>query len=864
MVKKQGLIGLYSGRKINELAKKKGKITRTQTALNAQKQIIKKYGKVVEGAKYSHKGKGNWIKYSLVNDRKRTGKTTDDIKEWRRKPNQLDFKGIDTKGSKGKSGIATPTKTRRKITVKRTQKPKIGQGYIIFEKQKYSGKGWSIEKFQTGGKAFDTRKEAVDLKNKLQNMSSGFDYKAIKFGSDEYKTLTKVPSTKLAISQLKMGSSPKGRNVKKVIPTNKPALKTVPKKPTPLKGKISLDKLKSNNVLSKRRGKIRPEKGIKVELGKESGYRQNANIVGNTITVTCYKGYKKLYSYKLKISEWESVFRTKDDPYYWMNNLLKSKTPDKFKDVYNSISYYQINAVEKAYRVYLSRLSDKKPHAKLKKEPGTFEYFGKKLSAGKYKSDFANMKNNVMEALKKAYPDTLFLFEARGWYATSITVYWTGKPTKTEIRKLGLGIGKDFMSWGQESRSVYYEKVTAEKFRNMLNAFEKNKPLKTKYKVSYSRRLKDSDLKAPKPVVKMPTTIPKKIPKTVPKKTLKGRPKKAMQPVRSPVLKRGKQKPRIYKGFVVTGNTYPLKNTIKSMGGKWNPDEGGWVVPASSSKQINALKKEKGLKISAIKTEENVFRRLTEAERLDLRKAKYEKKADRWNKSASTKGKESNRLYEESHNLVKDIPFGQPILVGHHSERAHRNRLDKSWNKMGKSFKLGEEAEEKSRKASIISRVAEDLGSVSDLKGRIAKKKQELNRARNKIAKGYNYHQEEKNILADIKSMEERLPREALEKPTYGINMKMLAGNKLKPLVGVTSVAKRYHNKNLSGGNFAIELRKGNVDGELHGYHNPDGIVTNLTFGAIYGGRGATIISKENYKEFTIDKLANILKKAFK
>lgn len=38
--------------------------------------------------------------------------------------------------------------------------------------------------------------------------------------------------------------------------------------------------------------------------------------------------------------------------------------------------------------------------------------------------------------------------------------------------------------------------------------------------------------------------------------------------------------------------------------------------------------------------------------------------------------------FTHAHNLVKDIPFGQPILVGHHSEKRHRRTLERSDNAM--------------------------------------------------------------------------------------------------------------------------------------------------------------------------------------
>jgi len=90
------LIGLYSGRDI-VARKANGKmLTRTQTAASAYNAITKKYGDIIASAKYFHRGKGNWVRYSITNDRKRTGKTTNDIKKWRASPQKLDYEGKDT------------------------------------------------------------------------------------------------------------------------------------------------------------------------------------------------------------------------------------------------------------------------------------------------------------------------------------------------------------------------------------------------------------------------------------------------------------------------------------------------------------------------------------------------------------------------------------------------------------------------------------------------------------------------------------------------------------------------------------------------------------------------------------------------
>jgi hypothetical protein len=62
-----------------------------------------------------------------------------------------------------------------------------------------------------------------------------------------------------------------------------------------------------------------------------------------------------------------------------------------------------------------------------------------------------------------------------------------------------------------------------------------------------------------------------------------------------------------------------------------------------------------------------------------------ERRAERRQEWAAKAETRATAAYNHSHNLVKDIPLGQPILVGHHSEGAHRRTLDRSWNALGKS-----------------------------------------------------------------------------------------------------------------------------------------------------------------------------------
>ena len=83
-------------------------------------------------------------------------------------------------------------------------------------------------------------------------------------------------------------------------------------------------------------------------------------------------------------------------------------------------------------------------------------------------------------------------------------------------------------------------------------------------------------------------------------------------------------------------------------------------------------------------------------EKVEARKEYYEKKA------AAARA-ESRARWDGSSKMASRIPFGQPILVGHHSERADRAYRDRI-------FKTGEKAYEAGKKADYYEEKAEATG----------------------------------------------------------------------------------------------------------------------------------------------------------
>lgn len=80
---------------------------------------------------------------------------------------------------------------------------------------------------------------------------------------------------------------------------------------------------------------------------------------------------------------------------------------------------------------------------------------------------------------------------------------------------------------------------------------------------------------------------------------------------------------------------------------------------------------------------------------------KKQSKIDRYKELAEKNKNEASALWDQGNKMASVIPFGQPILVGHHSENRDRNYRNKIDNKFRKSIEIEEKAtyyEEKAEK----------------------------------------------------------------------------------------------------------------------------------------------------------------------
>ncbi|MFC1502801.1 DUF3560 domain-containing protein [Pseudomonadota bacterium] len=117
---------------------------------------------------------------------------------------------------------------------------------------------------------------------------------------------------------------------------------------------------------------------------------------------------------------------------------------------------------------------------------------------------------------------------------------------------------------------------------------------------------------------------------------------------------------------------------------------------------------------------------------------RLEAKKDRLEARAEKAVQQSNHYYQASKDRASMIPFGQPILVGHHSEKRARKDADRIFNDMGKSVAAAEKAQRLEDRAAQVGKngiASDDPEAVQKLKTKLAnlEQSQETMKAVNKV-----------------------------------------------------------------------------------------------------------------------------------
>ena len=86
-----------------------------------------------------------------------------------------------------------------------------------------------------------------------------------------------------------------------------------------------------------------------------------------------------------------------------------------------------------------------------------------------------------------------------------------------------------------------------------------------------------------------------------------------------------------------------------------------------------------------------------------------ERKAEKYNNAVSSNISKSNEKWKASQEGAEFLSLGEPIKVGHHSEKRHRALLERNANRMDKALEYEKKAEEQRRKAEYWESRANDI-----------------------------------------------------------------------------------------------------------------------------------------------------------
>ena len=120
--------------------------------------------------------------------------------------------------------------------------------------------------------------------------------------------------------------------------------------------------------------------------------------------------------------------------------------------------------------------------------------------------------------------------------------------------------------------------------------------------------------------------------------------------------------------------------------------------------------------------------------------SRVEAKKERLEARAEKAREQSEQFYKASKDRASMIPFGQPILVGHHSEARARRDADRIFNDMGKSVKAQKKADYLESRAESVGSAgiaSDDPEAIQKLKSKLDSlvKSQEVMKSINKVVR---------------------------------------------------------------------------------------------------------------------------------
>ena len=164
---------------------------------------------------------------------------------------------------------------------------------------------------------------------------------------------------------------------------------------------------------------------------------------------------------------------------------------------------------------------------------------------------------------------------------------------------------------------------------------------------------------------------------------------------------------------------------LKAAGFRWAPSLRAWIIAQSRDQAAKTWKIDRAAAdLRAVGFEVKVSidetpRAFAEAEA--ERQARTEVRADRYAERAERASAAAAAAHQAAHAELDLIPLGQPILVGHHSERSHRAALNRIDQRMRRSIEEDAKATHYQRAATVAGRYTQRREALGTTLRRIDK-----------------------------------------------------------------------------------------------------------------------------------------------
>jgi hypothetical protein len=165
----------------------------------------------------------------------------------------------------------------------------------------------------------------------------------------------------------------------------------------------------------------------------------------------------------------------------------------------------------------------------------------------------------------------------------------------------------------------------------------------------------------------------------------------------------------------LSGDTYPIRRELHSIGAIWSYELKAHIVPADRRELLPAIIGSHVVTISDTEVSENFFVPLTGEALREYRQARNARKAEKIRARSDRKLNQASELFDKEHKIAEFIPMGQPILMGHHSQRRHERDIERMHRLSDKACEALHDGERLKRYADRLEAPARIAGDAQEM-----------------------------------------------------------------------------------------------------------------------------------------------------